>query len=197
MTFSPRRRGALIYAGAAGLSLILPACRQSEPEKPAQSAGGVFAEGALRLDLRQLLRDGTDEFRLERLRFEPRWPGRSQRLADASDWGDYRLAVYDASRGELLFRQGFDTGLDPGARAATAVLSVRVPFPRRPVHAAVEKRRGQYAYEAVATFPIAAGLAEIDPAPPPLATHVEVLAESGAPAEKVDIAILGDGYREA
>lgn len=191
------RRGVLKHAGAAGLSLLLPACRPTEPAKPPPDAARDFAEGALRLDWRQRRADGADDFTLERLRFERKWPGRRDRLADGLDWGDYRLSIYDPHREALLFRQGFDSGLDPEARSATAQLSVRLPMPQRPVRAAIERRRGESAFQAVSSVAIDPGGSDIDRSAGALAPRVDIILSSGEPAAKVDLAILGDGYREA
>lgn len=189
------RRTALKHAGVAGLSLFLPACRPSEPAKSSPEAARDFAEGALRLDWRQRRADGAEDFTLERLRFERKWPGRRDRLADGPDWGDYRLSVYDPHREALLFRQGFDTGLDPEARSATTQLSVRLPMPQRPVRAAIERRRGESAFQVVSNVAIDPGGSDIDRSPGALAPRVDIILSSGEPAAKVDLAILGDGYR--
>src|SRR5688572_33310918 len=104
------RRAALKYAAAGALSLVLPACGRDE--KPAQSP---FAGEALRLDLRHRVRDGADDFELVRARVEPASHGRKAARTGAPDWGDYRLSITDGS-GALIFREGFDSSLDPRAR---------------------------------------------------------------------------------
>src|SRR6185295_8302148 len=91
---SPARRGVLRRAGAAGLSLLLPACEPTGSSKRPPDKAGDFAEGTLRLDLRQRLTGGTESFELERIRYEPAWPGRRDKFANGPDWGDYRLSVY-------------------------------------------------------------------------------------------------------
>jgi hypothetical protein len=193
---SPARRNALKRAGAAGLSLFLPACERTGPPKSPPDTTGDFAAGALRLDLRQRIADGSDSFALERLRFEPAWPGRRDKLADGPGWGDYRLSVYHPDRDAPLFRQGFDTSLAAHARSATAPLSVRFPMPRRMVRATIEKRRGESAFRAVSTFAIDPAGEAIDRAAPAAAPRVETMLQNGEPRAKADIAILGDGYRE-
>ena len=195
--FSAARRSALTRTGAVGLSLFIPACGPSNsPEGPRDRAGD-FAPGTLRLDLRQRLADGVESFALERIRYEREWPGRRDRLADGPDWGDYRLSVHRPGREAPLFRQGFNTGLSPHARSATTQLSVRFPLPLWPVRATIEKRRGESEFQAVSAFGIDPGADAVDRSEVALAAREGTILQSGAPAAKVDIAILGDGYREA
>ena len=195
--FSAARRSALTRAGAAGLALFLPACGPSNaPEGPGDTAKD-FATGALRLDLRQRIADGAESFELERIRYEREWPGRSDRLADALDLGDYRLSVHRSDREASFFQQGFDTSLSPHARSATTQLSVRLPLPLRPVRATIEKRRGESAFVAISSFDLDPGAEIVDRSEVAAAARVGTIFQSGAPEAKVDIAILGDGYREA
>ncbi|HKA45099.1 MAG TPA: M64 family metallopeptidase [Burkholderiales bacterium] len=187
----------LQHAAAAGLSMLVPACRRTEPEKSAQDTNGVFAEGALRLDWQQRLVAGAESFTLEQLRLERKWHGRERKAADGPDWGDYRLSVYDPNSEALLFRQGFDSSLAPDARAAMTQLSVRFPMPRHPVRAAIEKRRGERAFFTVAKVGIDPDVSDIDRSPGATAMRVDAIFAGGEPGAKVDLAILGDGYREA
>ena len=197
MHFSIGRRSALKRAGAAGLWLLAPGCGKNEPVVDPKPAAGDFADGALRLDLRQRLAEGAEDFTLERVRFERTWPGRRDRLADGPGWGDYRLSVYLQDREAPLFRHGFDTSLAPHARSATARLSVRFPTPQRPVRATIEKRRGESAFQAVSTFAIDPAGDTIDRAAAATAARVDTLLQNGEPRAKADLAILGDGYRES
>jgi hypothetical protein len=195
--YSPARRNLLQHAAASGLLLLVPACNRTEPAKNVQEANPVFAQGALRLDLRHRLAAGTETFTLERLRLERKWPARLTKLTDVPDWGDYRLSVYDPVSAALLLQQGFDTALAADARAATTPFSVRFPMPRRPVRAAIEKRRAQSAFVALSNIAIDPDAGAIDRSPVAIATRVDVLFANGQPGTKVDIAILGDGYGEA
>jgi hypothetical protein len=195
--FSPDRRSALKYAAAAGLSLLLPACNRTEPAKGSPQTALDPADSALRLDWRHRLANGTEEFALERQRIERSWARRSTGLIDALGWGDYRLSVYDPASDALLFRQGFDTGLSPAARAATTQFSVRLPQPQRAIRAAIEKRRGESAFVAVSSFVVDPNHSEIDRSARAVATRVHPIFASGQPAAKVDLAILGDGYLES
>lgn len=195
------RRNLLWHAAASGLALLVPACSRTDvPQRAAKStpaANPLFAPGALRLDLRHRSMGGSETFTLERLRFEPRWPGRLTQLTHGPEWGDYRWSLYDSEREALLLRQGFDTGLAADARAATTQFSIRFPMPLRTLRAVVEKRTGPNTFVALSTLAVDPAAAEIDRSPVATPTRVDIIHANGEPGAKVDIAILGDGYREA
>lgn len=194
---SAARRSALKRAGATGLALFLPACGPSTPPESSRGTARDFATGALRLDLRQRRNDGAENFELERIRYEREWPGRLDRLSDRRDWGDYRLSVHRANLEAPLLRQGFDTSLAPLARSATTRLSVRLPLPVRPVLATIEKRRGESAFGPITSFEIDPNAEVVDRSEVAATARADTIFQSGSPEKKVDIAILGDGYREA
>jgi hypothetical protein len=195
--FSPARRSALKRTGAAGLSLLIPACSPPEPAQPVVESPRKPAGGALRLHWRQWRAGGMDRFTLEQLRVEPEWPGRRDRLAAGIEWGDYRLSVYDIERETLIFRQGFDTNLSAAARSGTTQFSTRLPLPQRAVRAEIEKRRGATGYSAATEVTIDPQLDSVKREPREMATKVDAILGGGAPSSKVDVAILGDGYLEA
>ena len=143
------------------------------------------------------MRSGDERFDLLRLRAEPRWPGRKERLDEALDWGDYRLSVYDVPGRTLAYREGFDSSLDATARGATTEHSVRFPLPQRPVEALIEKRRAGNVFSEAWKIAIDPADPAIERSAAALPTRVETLLSNGDPASKADIAILGDGYRDA
>ncbi len=132
-----------------------------------------------------------------RLRIEGAWAGPKKRLPSALDWGDYRLSVYEPGTEALVFRQSFDSNLDPQARSAATRLSIRLPLPRRAIHAVIEKRRSENVFEPVWNATLDPGAPEVDRGAPAIATRVDAILTNGPPHAKVDIAILGDGYRQA
>ena len=115
----------------------------------------------------------------------------------APDWGDYQLLVGDAADGTLLFRAGFDSNIDPAAAAAATELSVRLPALDRPARASVRKRRAAGVFQELWSTAIDPRDPMLDASAPALSARVDPILVNGAPASKVDIAILGDGYRES
>ncbi|HUP95591.1 MAG TPA: M64 family metallopeptidase [Burkholderiales bacterium] len=194
-TISPDRRDVLKRVGAAALSLLTPACG---PDRSAPYSRGpeAFDEGALRIALRHQLVNSVETFTLLALRKEDRWAGLRIQEEHTPDWGDYRLSVHDAREGTLLYRAGFDSNLDSALRSATTDLSVRLPLPKRRVKATIEKRRADMLFLDVWSVDIDPGSSDIDRTPRAIATRVDSIVANGPPHSKLDIAILGDGYRE-
>src|SRR5687767_11509112 len=137
---SPGRRRILEGAAAAGLSFVLPACRPT-PKDAIKSDDGVFAEGALRFDFRHSVTADSDAFELVRTRVEPTWGGRLDRLAQAPDWGAYRLTL--SASDTTLFRAGFESAAQSQSTPSTTTLSLRSPLPERAMRAVLEKRRAE------------------------------------------------------
>ena len=186
------RRTALKGLAAGALTLLLPACRREDTRAEADP----FTAEGLRLDLRHRITGASEELELVRARIEPAWRGNKAQLTTGPDWGDYRLSVYD--RGEaLLFREGFDSPLDPNARAAIGELSVRLPLPRQAVNAVIEKRHAENAFATVWEHSIEPPDAALGRSAPASAPRVDAILANGDPASRVDIAIVGDGYRES
>jgi hypothetical protein len=70
-------------------------------------------------------------------------------------------------------------------------------MPRRPLRAIIEKRRGTNTFVPLSTFAVDPATADIDRSPVATPTRVDIVLASGDSGTKVDIAILGDGYRAA
>ena len=140
------------------------------------------------------MRNASDTFDLLRLRVESQWPAPKKHLDDILDWGDYRLSMFDAEDGALLFRTGFDSNIDARANAAATTIAVRSPLPQRRVHVTVERRRPGGVFKAVWQTSLEPQDAGIDRSPPGSTPEVTAVMVNGPAAMKVDIAILGDGY---
>jgi hypothetical protein len=167
--------------------------------RPASTAdaSGPFTDGALRLDLRHSIRNGSDEFQLARIQVEPHWRAPQVSPEQVPDWGDYRLIVSDGGGDRLLFRAGFDSNIDPEARAAATQLTARMPMPRVALHASIEKRRVGRVFQPVWKMQVDPSSSPTDLASPALSARAETILHNGPAASKVDLAIVGDGYREA
>jgi hypothetical protein len=142
------------------------------------------------------VRNGRDAFELGRIRVEPHWRGPRPDPDQVPDWGDYRLIVNDAGGERLVFRAGFDSNLDPNSRAASTQLSVRLPMPRSAIHASIEKRRAGRVFQPVWSMAIDPASSAIERSPPSISARVDTIVLNGPAGSKVDLAILGDGYRD-
>ena len=183
-----------LWAAAAAIATAAP---------PPEFAG--WSDGAtLRLDYHHGGIGGEEDFALDAMRREGDWPGSRVNLVDPLGLGAYRFEVRDRATGRILFAQGYssiysewETTPEAATRRRSFHESIRFPFPRRAVQVSVLRRDRDGMFREAAAFPV-------DPAAPGVrrpavtgAGAVWTLFESGPPAEKVDLLLLGDGYAAA
>lgn len=130
------------------------------------------------------------------------WSGSHNTLIDNLKYGTYRFQVYDDKSGELIFSKGFSPVFQEWQSTDEAKLInkafyqvIRFPFPKKNVRLKIDKRNynGQFS-EIYSTT--------IDPDnyfiinENPKNIPVENIQYSGEPTNKIDIAILAEGYTE-
>jgi hypothetical protein len=168
--------------------------------------GGTFDDdftgAALRLDFFHSGTAAEEHVTLDRVRREGPWPGSRTRLLDDTNLGKYFLEVADLGTQRVLYSRGFasiygeweTTGEAADGIWRTFPEAVRFPEPRRPVQVRLKKRAADQSFREIWTdvvdpasrFVHRAAVAPRD---------VWTLFEHGDPAGKVDLLILGDGYR--
>jgi hypothetical protein len=148
---------------------------------------------------------GSEIFAVDRLRLEPLpWPGHAARAADDGQSGLYRFEVRD-SAGTLLHARGFasvfgewSTTEEAATTHRTFTESLRFPAPAvpGPVQVRVYKRDASQAFQL-------AWETSIDPAgtwvdrTAPAPQELIAVEQHGAPQEKLDLLLIGDGYTAA
>lgn len=149
--------------------------------------------------------DGRETISLDRVVNDGPWPGSRTQLVDPTGLGHYVFEARDTASGALLYSRGFssiygewETTAERKAAHRTFHESLRLPWPRQPVSIVLHKRQADSRFAAIWST-------EVDPASrfvhrDPLAQHagrVRPVIESGPPAEKVDLLIIGEGYTAA
>jgi hypothetical protein len=132
-------------AAAALLAAPLPAGAQ-EIERPKYD--DWFTDAALRVDLVHAGTRGAESFAVEELVAEPIWPGTRVHLVDPTGFGQYRFRVFDQATGREIFSQGYCSLFGEWLTTEAAAHGerrampepLRMPFPKRPVHLAIEVR---------------------------------------------------------
>lgn len=140
-------------------------------------------------------------FSLDRVVIEPlEWPGNLQKSIDDSGLGNYRFEVRDKASGDLLYSRGFSsifgewsTTEEARKRNATFSESLRFPAPAAPFEISLQERKDGSFHEVWKTS-VDPKNKFVDTSRPPSPGPLIELQKSGAPAEKVDLLILGDGY---
>lgn len=161
-----------------------------------------FTAKTLRIDYLRSGNINTDSIAMKAMFIEGLWSGSRSGMIEPYDYGDYKIEVFTADRKQRLFNFSYSSLFseykftEPGRTEIKSFQeTVRIPFPKNPVLLIFYKRL----YETNAwtkQFEIA-----VEPEKIPL-THSEVslnanikqLVYSGRPEEKVDIAILAEGY---
>ncbi len=157
----------------------------------------------MRLDFFHTGGRGIEVFAVDRVVIEPLpWPGNTSRTIDTSNLGVYRFEVRDPA-GRVLYSRGYasifaEWASTPEAADAhrTFAESLRFPAPKGPVEVVVQKRNAAQAFETVWTTSIDPADMFVDRAPPPRQELLEI-ERHGAPADKVDLLLIGDGYTAA
>jgi uncharacterized protein len=163
------------------------------------------AAATYRLDYFHTGGKGTEIFAVDRLRLEPLpWPGHPARAQDDGRSGSYRYEVRDAD-GRLLQARGFGSIFGEWVTTEEAQQghrtfheSVRFPAPAKPgpVQVKLFKRDAQQAFQPVWETTVDTSSMFVDRSP---STDLAPLAleQHGAPADKVDLLLVGDGYTAA
>jgi hypothetical protein len=137
------------------------------------------------------------------LRREGEWPGSRTQLVDDSGLGKYLFEVLDREQTTVLWSRPFasiygeweTTGEAKSAWRAFQE-SQRFPEPKTSVSLRLSKRGDDGEFRALASFEIDPASRFVDRAPLTPRGSVVPVFENGAPAAKVDLLILAEGYRE-
>jgi hypothetical protein len=189
----------ILLAAAASLLLAPVSTSQVQYDR-------FFTDMTMRVDYYHTGTKGEEYYSLDRVYKEGKWPGSRTNLLDTLNLGEYLVRVYDQASTALIFSRGFSTIFNEWQTTDEATKgmyrtfseSVRMPYPQRAVQVTIARRNALMHYQELASF-------YIDPADPsqvvkekrPSPFKVTPLMNSGDPATKVDIVIIGDGYARA
>jgi hypothetical protein len=185
-----KKRWAVVCAASAFLVTAAVIAQAPEP-------------GTLRLDYVHTGTATEEQFALDSLVLEGAWPGPSDRLLDDSNLGKYYFEVLDRATNRALYSRGFasifgeweTTGEAKQQRRAFSE-SLRFPAPSAPVQVVVKKRGPRNEFREVWSIVVDPAGQAVDRAAPP-ALNVWAVIQNGAPRDKVDLLLMGDGYTAA
>lgn len=162
-----------------------------------------FTDNTLRFDYFHSGVADTQRVSLDELRLEGIWSGSKTNLIDEMELGLYRFEVIDIESEQIIYAYVFasifgewqTTGEATNGVWRTIHESQRFPEPKQPFRLVLKKRNPNGTYNTIYN-------AEHDPASrfvnrSPIANNDKVwkIFNNGSPNNKVDILILGDGYR--
>lgn len=160
-----------------------------------------FSGATLRVDYYHSGTAVEEHISLDRLRVEGPWPGSRTQLVDTTNLGKYLVEVVDLDTNQMLYSRGFasifgeweTTGEAREGTWRTIPEAVRVPEPRRPFQLRLRKRAPDQSFREFWSVTIDPASRFVDRAPVSQ-RDVWTVFESGDPAVKVDLVVLGDGY---
>ena len=139
---------------------------------------------------------------LDKLRLEGDWPGSRVHLRDDTNLGKYFFEVIDPATNQAIWSRGFSsiygewetTGEAAAGTWRTFHESMRFPEPRGKVQLVIKKRGADGGFREIFSTVADPVSRFVDRSPVVVAGKVWTVFESGPPAVKVDLLILGDGY---
>jgi hypothetical protein len=144
-----------------------------------------------------------EHFALDRVVLEGAWPGPLDRWIDETNLGRYYFQVLDRATNRLLYSRGFasmygewETTDEAKQQRRAFHESVRFPAPAAAVQVILKKRATNGSFLEVWSTVIDPADAAIDRSAPPK-LNVWAVMQNGAPRDKVDLLLLGDGYTAA
>jgi hypothetical protein len=191
-------------AGAATFLLLTWGVAAGNGQTAARTFDDHFHERTMRLDYFHTGGMGEEIVSLDRVVSDGPWAGSLTQLVDPTNLGKYLFEVVDPGTNQVLYSRGFasiygEWETTGAARRTYGTFheSLRFPWPRHPVQVVLKKRDTQGAFHELWSLPLDPESRFVNPAPPPALGRVWSLLESGAPTDKVDLVLLGEGYTEA
>ncbi len=196
-------RTRILVACALLLGIGAGPARTTAPAAPGYDA--LFTEKTMRVDYFHTGGGGNEIFALDRVVSDGAWPGSRTRLIDDTNLGPYLFEVVDPSTNQPIYSRGYASIYGEWETTAEATAgvrrtfheSLRFPWPKSPVQVVVKKRDRQNVFHEVWSTVVDPASRFVDRSELKPPGRVWTLVDSGPPATKVDLLVLGDGYTEA
>src|SRR5436305_850667 len=184
----------------AGLILALAAVTAPAPP-PGSGFEARFTGRTLRCDYFHGGIAKEEHVSLDKLRLEGEWPGSRVHLQDDTNLGKYFFEVIDPATNQAIWSRGFSsiygewetTGEAAAGTWRTFQESMRFPEPQGKVQIVIKKRGDDGAFREIFSAVIDPASRFVDRSPVSNAGKVWTVFESGPPAVKADLLVLGDG----
>ena len=163
-----------------------------------------FTDNTLRFDYYHSGIADAEYISLDELRLENKWPGSRKNLIDEMQLGLYRFEVLDSASGNLIcayqfasiFGEWQTTGEASDGVWRTFHESQRFPEPKKPFTIILKKRNPDGSYVQIYKSDHNPQSHYINRSQVMQSHRIWKIFESGSTENKVDILVLGDGYRE-
>ncbi|MFH2004126.1 MAG: peptidase M64 N-terminal domain-containing protein, partial [Bacteroidota bacterium] len=159
----------------------------------------------MRVDYFHIGSKTQEMFSIDQIYEEGEWPGSKINLIDTLNLGEYLLKVYDVTTNQLIFSRGYSTIFNEWQTTDEATSgiyktyheTVRFPFPKRKFQLTINRRDKQMFFKEIYSQVIdPTNNVTVNRASKKYDFNVTQLMNNGPSSEKVDIVIIGDGYRK-
>jgi hypothetical protein len=157
----------------------------------------------MRVDLYHTGTASAEDFALDEVLIEGPWPGRLDRTIDDTNLGNYRFEVRDSKSRQLLYSRGYSsifaewqTTDEAKQTRRTYSESVRFPEPDTAVLLTIQKRNVQNQFADLWSATVDPKSAVVNRSAISKQYRVWPVIHNGAPSDKVDLLLLGDGYSD-
>jgi hypothetical protein len=189
---------------ARGILLAAALLAFLQTSTPATSFDTFFTPRTMRVDYFHTGDVDEEIFSLDRVVADGPWAGSRTRLVDDANLGKYLVEVIDPVSNRVVYSRGFasvygewETTAEAKSVHRTYHESLRFPWPKAPVQVVIKKRDRQNAFHEVWSTTVDPDSRFVNAADRPPAGRVWTLFEHGAPADKVDLLVIAEGYSEA
>jgi hypothetical protein len=179
---------------------LVPAL-QAAPVQAAERFEDRFTGRTLRFDYLHAGDANEEHVAYDGLRLEGAWPGSRTQLVDTTNLGKYLFQVVDPATQQVVWSRGFcsifgewETTGEAKETWRAFEESQRFPEPRAPVQLVLKKRRDDGTFAEMFARLVDPTSRFVDRSPVASGGAVVPVRESGAPAVKVDLLVLAEGY---
>jgi hypothetical protein len=166
--------------------------------------GKYFEDATLRIDYFHIADNKTDMFTVDKIYKQGIWAGSRINLIDAFNQGRYYIKIYDSKSNALIYSRGFDSYCGEYKTSGPAEKGIQrtyhesalIPFPRKNIRFTIERRNRENKLEALFSQEIIPDSVYMIDGDWLYGVKVFEAHKSGEPHNKVDIAIIGEGYTE-
>ena len=188
---------------AAALFLLTCGVSSGRGQTAPESFDRHFQPQTMRVDYFHTGGMGDEIVALDRVVSDGPWAGSQSRLVDDTNLGKYLFEVVDPGTNRVIYSRGFasiygewETTGEARRRYGTFHESLRFPWPVHPVQVVLKKRDSDGAFHELWSIPVDPDSRFVNRAAPLAEGRVWPVFENGAPTEKVDLVLLGEGYTE-
>ena len=171
----------------------------------AQSFDLFFVDKTLRVDYYHTGTKGTETISLDKVYEEGPWSGSTVNLLDTLNLGEYQVRIFDEATAALIYSLGYSCIFNEWQTTDEANAgiyrtfheTVRLPYPKRKIQLTIHRRdKKMIFHEVFSTLIDPNSPTEVNREKRTFPFKVLSLMDNGSPHNKVDILILGDGYRK-